>query len=148
MAEALYQATYEDVLRLVPEHLAQNRPLLLWRDRRHHVASGKPDFFACKNFQVYSPREPDQPNVARSSCVLPPPRCAAADVLLEPELERRLRRRSGWAPRELFKRGRSNVLASKGLLAQASPPPRRQAPAAKKVAVWRASRPFPLEQFC
>ena len=67
MAEALYQATYEDVLRLVPKHLAQNRPVVLCGGINVITGPGKPDFFACKNFQVYSPREPDQPNDAFSS---------------------------------------------------------------------------------
>ena len=67
MAEALYQATYEEVLRLVPKHLAQNRPVVLCGGINVITGPGKPDFFACKNFQVYSPREPDQPNDAFSS---------------------------------------------------------------------------------
>ena len=67
MAEALYQATYEDVLRLVPKHLAQNRPVVLCGGINVITGPGKPDFFACKNFQVYSPRERDQPNDAFSS---------------------------------------------------------------------------------
>ena len=60
-------ATYEDVLRLVPKHLAQKRPVDLCGGINVITGPGKPDFFACKNFQVYSPREPDQPNDAFSS---------------------------------------------------------------------------------
>ena len=45
----------------------QNRPVVLCGGINVITGPGKPDFFACKNFQVYSPREPDQPNDAFSS---------------------------------------------------------------------------------
>ena len=52
---------------LVPKHLAQNRPVVLCGGINVITGPGKPDFFACRNFQVYSPREPAQPNDAFSS---------------------------------------------------------------------------------
>ena len=68
-----------DVLRLVPKHLAQNRPVVLCGGINVITGSGKPTF-ACKNFQVCSPREPDQPNDGSSSH-----RAVAARAAVRPE---------------------------------------------------------------
>lgn len=67
MAEALYASTYEQVMALVPKHLAHDRPVILCGGISVITGPGKPDFFACKSFQVYSPREPEQPNDAFAS---------------------------------------------------------------------------------
>ena len=70
MAEALYQATYEDGrLRLVPKHLAQNRPVVLCGGINVITGPGKPTLARAKTSRLLAARA--RPAERRGASVVP-----------------------------------------------------------------------------
>ena len=55
MAEVVYEAIHRKIVQLVPDHLAHSVPVVLCGGIQIHTNPGKPDFFAPRHFEIYSP---------------------------------------------------------------------------------------------
>ena len=55
LAEVVYEAIHRKIVALIPEHLAHSVPVVLCGGIQINTAKGKPDFFAPRHFEIYSP---------------------------------------------------------------------------------------------
>ena len=57
LAEVVYAAARAQAVKLIPEHLAKNVPVIFCGGVQINTPAGKPDFFAPRHMEIYSPGE-------------------------------------------------------------------------------------------
>lgn len=55
LAEVVYEAIHRRIVALIPDHLAHSVPVVLCGGVQINTGKGKPDFFAPRHFEIYSP---------------------------------------------------------------------------------------------
>lgn len=55
LAEVVYEAIHSKIVQLIPNHLAHSVPVVLCGGIQINTGPGKPDFFAPRHFEIYSP---------------------------------------------------------------------------------------------